>query len=149
LAKGGFADNMQKIDAAVRRETLYIAAWVLIFSAVMNGVFLLLGAWDTTVLAGSLVGAAAAVLNFFLMGLTVQKALGKPEKEAAELVRLSQTLRMFMLLAIAAVVCLVPAFHIVASLVPLLFPRIAIMLRPLFNRWMEPTTEGGEEKNNE
>ena len=140
---------MQKIDATVRRETLYIAAWVIIFSAVMNLVFLLVGAYDETVLPGTLVGAASAVLNFFLMGLTVQKALGMHEKDAKNLLKVSRTARMFMLLAIAAVVCLLPQFHIIASLVPLLFPRIAIMLRPLFNRWMEPTTEGGEEKNNE
>lgn len=140
---------MQKIDATVRRETLYIAAWVIIFSAVMEAVFLVIGAWDITVLVGNLVGAAAAVLNFFLMGITVQKALGKPEKEAADLMRLSQTMRMMMLFAVALIVCLIPAFHLIASLIPLLFPRVAIMFRPLFDRQMQTTAEGGENSENE
>ena len=140
---------MLKIDAVVRRETLYIAAWIVVFSAGMEAVFLLLGAWDPSVLYGNLVGGAAAVLNFLLMGLTVQAALGKTEKEAAKIVRLSQTLRMGMLLIIALIVCLVSALHIIAALVPLLFPRIAIMFRPLFNRWMETSEEGGEVSSNE
>ena len=140
---------MHKIDAVVRKETLYIAAWVAIFSAAMEAVFLILGKWDSSVLFGNLVGFAAAVLNFFLMGLTVQNALGKSEKEAADLMRLSQTARMMMLFLTAVIICLVPAFHLVAGLVPLLFPRIAIMLRPLFNKQMKNSTEGGENSKNE
>lgn len=129
---------MKKIDPTVRRETVYIAAWVIIFSALMEAVFLVGRWWDYTVLFGNLLGAFTAVLNFFLMGLTVQKALGKEEKEARDLVKLSQTLRMFMQLAFAAVGFLIPSvFNVIAVLIPLLFPRIAIMLRPLFNKQME------------
>ncbi len=136
---------MQKIDATVRRETAFIAVWVLIFSVAMEAVFLVVGAWDYRVLAGNLLGAAAAVLNFFLMGLTVQNALGKNEKEAANLVRLSQSLRLLMLFVVAMIAFLVPVFNLVSALVPLLFPRFAIMLRPMFNKQMEQTVRGGEE----
>lgn len=128
---------MKKIDPTVRRETVYIAVWVIIFSAVMEAVFLIGGWWDYTVLLGNLLGGFTAVLNFFLMGLTVQNALGKEEKEARDLVKLSQTLRMFMQLAFAAIGFLIPIFNIIAVLIPLLFPRVAIMLRPFFNKQME------------
>ncbi len=129
---------MKKIDPTVRRESVYIAVWVIIFSAVMEAVFLIGGWWDYTVLFGNLLGGFCAVLNFFLMGLTVQNALDKEEKEARDLVKLSQTLRMFMQLAFAVVGFLIPSvFNVIAVLVPLLFPRIAIMLRPAFDKQMD------------
>ena len=125
---------MKKIDSVVRRETLYITAWVLILSAVTEAIFLAVGKWELSVLIGNLIGAAAAVLNFFLMGLSVQAALGKDEKDAKSTVKLSQTLRNMMLVVIlAAGVILdqtgVIGVNIIAMLVPLLFPSIAVKLR--------------------
>ena len=70
-----------KIQEATKRETLHIAAGTLAFSAVMNGVFALLGRWDLTVLWGTLLGGGFAVLNFFLLGLTVQKMAGDPNEK--------------------------------------------------------------------
>lgn len=129
---------MKKIDPTVRRETVYITVWVIIFSAVMEAVFLIGGWWNITVLFGNLLGGFCAVLNFFLMGLTVQNALSKEEKEAKDIVKLSQSLRMFMQLAFVAVGFLIPSvFNVIAVLIPLLFPRVAIMLRPFFNEQME------------
>ena len=49
-----------KIQEATKRETLHIAAGTLAFSAVMNGVFALLGRWDLTVLWGTLLGGGFA-----------------------------------------------------------------------------------------
>ena len=120
------------------RETVYIAAGVLILSVLMEAVFLVGGWWDITVLFGNLLGGFCAVLNFFLMGITVQKALAKEEKEARDVIKLSQTLRMFMQLAFAAVGFLIPSFfNVIAVLVSLLFPRIAIAFRPAFDKRMD------------
>ena len=126
--------NNIKIDATVWRETLYIAAGVVILSALMESVFLIIGKWDITVLFGNLLGGFCAVLNFFLMGLTVQKALTKEEKEARDVIKLSHTLRMLMQLAFAAIGFLIPIFSEIAMLLPLLFPRIAIIFRPLLDK---------------
>ncbi len=120
---------MKKIDEVVLRETLYITLWVAVFSVVMEAVFLVIGRWDYTVLLGNLLGGGAAVLNFFLMGLTVQNAVAKEEKDAKNLVKLSQTLRHFMLVAVAAIGFIVSCFNVVSMLVPLLFPSIAVKLR--------------------
>ena len=65
---------MVKIQPAVRKETLRIAAGTAILAAVMLAVFALLGKFDHTVLLGALLGSCAAVGNFFLLGLSVQKA---------------------------------------------------------------------------
>ncbi len=72
-----------KIDATVRRETIYIAVWVGILSLLMEAVFLIIGKWDYTVLLGNLLSGAVAVGNFFLMGYTVQKAVDHEQKRAA------------------------------------------------------------------
>ena len=81
---------------------------------------------------GNLLGFTAAVLNFFLMGYTVQKAVLLEEKDAKKKVKLSQSLRTLMLVAFAAIGCVFKCFNPIAVLLPLLFPRIAILFRPLF-----------------
>lgn len=125
---------MKKIDATVVRETVYIAGFVLILSVLMEAVFLLVGYWDYTVLLGNLLSAVAAVGNFFLMGLTVQKAVEKDEKNAANAMKLSQAMRSLLLFAVAALGALAPCFHLLATLIPLFFPRIAVAFRPLFRK---------------
>lgn len=133
---------MIRIDPAVKRETFYITASVLIFSVLMQAVFLVTGFWDFTVLFGNIYGAFLAVFNFFLLGLTVQKAVTKEEKEAKNLIKLSQSGRMLGLLVLAIVGVYLPCFHFLAVLLPLLFPRIAIMFRPLFDKKVSGEKEG-------
>ena len=137
---------MAKIDPTVKKETLYIALFVIVFSMAMEAVFLIIGKWDITVLFGNLLGGSFAVLNFFLMGLTLQSALKKDSNEAAASMKLSQTYRLFMLLIVAGVGVLIPVFNAVATIVPLFFPRIAIALRPLIDRNKKEGAEGSEDE---
>lgn len=123
---------MAKVDDTVRRETLYIVAWVLILSTVMEAVFLVVGFWDVKVLFGNLLSAFSAVANFFLMGISVQKAISKDEKDAAAVMRFSQAIRMLVMFVLTAVG--VVFFNPIASFVPLFFPRIAVAFRPLFDK---------------
>ena len=125
---------MTKINDVVKKETKYIAYFVILFSVIMESVFLILQKWDYTVLLGNLLSGSAVVLNFLFMGISVQKALEKDEKDAKNAIRASQSLRTFFLFVVAAVGAAAPIFNIWSSLIPLLFPRIAISLRPLFNR---------------
>ena len=123
-----------KIDATVKKETIYIAAAVGILSAFMEAVFLIPGKWNYTVLLGNLWGAAAGILNFFLMGLTVQKAVLQEEKDAKQTMKTSQTLRNFMLALVLMLGILVPVFPTVAATLPLFFPRLAVAVRPYIGR---------------
>lgn len=126
---------MQALDPTVKKESLYITVWVLIFSVLMQAVFLVIGRWDCTVLLGNLLGGAAAALNFLLMAVTVQKAVLKEEQQDAKnLIRASQMYRMFGLILVAVIGFAVPVFHVLSVIIPLLFPRIAIALRPLFDK---------------
>lgn len=125
---------MKKIDPVVIKETKYIAYFAAILSVAMQAVFLILRKWDITVLLGNLLSYIAVVLNFLMMGITVQNAVTKEEKDARQAIRASQSLRTFFLFAVATVGALVPIFNVWATLIALFFPRIAIMVRPLFNK---------------
>ena len=126
---------MRKNDPAVVRETLYIAVTTLIFSTVMQLVFLLLRAWNITVLFGNLLSGTAVVFNFYLMARSVQSSLQREKKAASDFMRLSQTLRFLLLVCVTALgVCIPQAFNMWAVLIPLLFVRLAVALRPLAGR---------------
>ncbi len=124
-----------KIDKTIRDETRYIALWVLIFSALMQAVFLIIGMWDYTVALGNLLGGFFAVFNFFLMGLSVQKAITKDDDKARKAVmRTSLLYRNMMLLAVAGIGALLAVFNVFATIIPFFFPRVAIALRPIFKK---------------
>lgn len=125
---------MQKVDKTVAKETIYIAVVTLILSMLMQSVFLIIHLWDYTVLLGNVLGYTAAVLNFFLMGLTVQKAVTMSEEDAKTRVKLSQMLRLFMLAVFAIAAGVFKCFNLIAFVIPLLFPRIAITFRPLLDK---------------
>ena len=135
-----------------------MALGVGVLTVLMIAVFLVIRQFDYTVLLGAILGCAAAVGNFFLMALTVQKVTGdmpvlpkreeeteeteEEEKEqplsdeamqAGKQMQLSFLLRLLMLGGVAALAVTAPIFHPWASLLPMLFPRIVIALRTLFD----------------
>ncbi len=140
---------MKKIDSAVRRECVYIAAVTLILSLLMQAVFLIGGWWDYTVLLGNLWGAVIAVGNFLMLAASVTRAVGKEEKEAAEILRASRTTRTFLQFLFALIGVLIPVCHLLAVLIPLFFPRIGIALYPyVLKKRGGDTAEIDEKENN-
>lgn len=125
---------MQKVDKTVAKETAYIAVTAFIMSMLLQSVFLIIRRWDYTVLLGNVLGYAAAVLNFFLMGLTVQKAVTMSEEDAKTRVKLSQMLRLFMLALFAVAAGVFKCFDLITFVIPLIFPRIAIVFRPFLDK---------------
>lgn len=120
---------MKKIDSTVKKESLYIAIWVVILSAIMEAVFLIIGKWDYTVILGNLLAGVISILNFFLMALTIQSAVNKEDKSAKATMKLSQMLRMLMILVALILGVVLPCFNMWASIIPFFFPRIAITFR--------------------
>lgn len=118
------------LDPVIKRETLYLTLWVLAVSLLTQGVCLLAGWWSFPVLWGTLLGGSAAILNFLLMGLTVQKALGQDEKRSALTIRTSQGGRLIVLGLVLALAAILDVFNIWTTIIPLLVPRIAMALRP-------------------
>lgn len=128
---------MKKLDKTILKEARFVSAWILIFSALMQSVFLIIGKWDYTVLLGNILSAVCGILNFLFLGITVQKALdSKDEKYIKNLMRLSQALRLLFILCVAVLGATIPIFNLWATLIPLFFTRIAITIRPFFNAKM-------------
>ena len=125
---------MTKIDKTVIKETKYIGSWVVLLRAVMEAVFLVLGKWDYTVLLGNILTGIAGVLNFLLMGITVQKAVEKEEKAARAAMKVSQMYRTLFMLVVVIIGVVAPCFNIWAVIIPLFFPRIAIAIRPILDK---------------
>lgn len=134
-------------SSVIKENTRYIAAWEIILSAAMQAVFLVIGKWDYRVLLGNLLSAPFAVLNFYLMCRTVEKTLERErtdEKEARSFAKMSQTLRSFMMFAVAVIGAAVPCFNIWTALLPLMFPRIAAYMRVFFTK--KDTADRGDDE---
>lgn len=89
---------------------------------------------DYTVFLGGIGGGAVAVLNFFLMGLAVQKAASASDEGTARMklkASYSQRFLMQILWVILAIVA--PCFHFVAGITPLLFPGTGIKIMGIFH----------------
>ena len=133
-----------KPENAVKKETGILLVGTLCMSAVMVCVFLLLHRFSYTVVTGALLGGLAAVLNFFVMGLTIQNAVGKSPEEAKKKIQLSYTVRMFALLVVLGVGVYLPYFHWLAVLLSALFPRITILFRSVFLKKQADAEQGGD-----
>jgi glucose uptake protein GlcU len=125
---------MKKIDPTIIKETSYIGTVAFLFNIVMQSVFLIIGEWDYTVLLGGMLGFIASVGNFFLMGLSVQSAVSKDEKDAKNTMKLSQSMRLLFLFVIAVIAYVVPVFDVIAVIIPYIFPRLAIALVPILRK---------------
>ncbi|RGY07694.1 hypothetical protein DXA56_04035 [Blautia obeum] len=89
---------------------------------------------DYTVFLGGIGGGAVAVLNFFLMGLAVQKVASASDEGTARMklkASYSQRFLMQILWVILAIVA--PCFHFVAGIAPLLFPGTGIKIMGIFH----------------
>lgn len=114
----------RNLDAEVVKTTRYITLVVLIGSLLMQAVFLIIGKWDYTVVLGNLLGAAAAIGNFFFMALAVAKALGQDKEDASKRVKASHGLRMVCLFIVCAIGAAAPCFNLIAVAAPLAMPSI-------------------------
>lgn len=130
---GGFWD---KIQPAIKKETKRVAIMTAVGFVLMVIAFAVLHKimpekvpFDYTVVLAGIGGSVIAVLNFFLMGLTVQKVASSTDEDAARMkmkASYSQRMMIQMLWVIVAIVA--PCFQFAAGIVPLLFPSFGIKL---------------------
>lgn len=124
-----------KVDRVVLKETRYLSIAVALCSIVMQIIFLVLGKYDYTVFLGSLLGGVAAILNFFCMGLAVQKATAMEEPAAAKKrMQASYNMRYLALGAVVVVAAVTPYFHWVPVVLSLAFPRLWFLVMPLIRK---------------
>ena len=122
-----FAD----VQPAVRKETKKVAIGTFVCVVLMWAVFGIghLAVpeqipFDYTVLLAGFIGGMVAVLNFSLMGLTVQKIVSmEDDKQAAAKMKASYSQRMMLQLIWGVLAIAVPCFQFVAGILPLLFSK--------------------------
>lgn len=121
----------------VFRETALIAAGELICSAIMIGVFALLGHFRWNVLWSAIAGSVLMVLNFFFLSVTVSLASDRAErgevKEAQKMVQMSSTVRLIVMGG-ALLLGIWAGGNPIALLLPLLFQRPILMLAEFFRK---------------
>ncbi|MEG1050037.1 MAG: ATP synthase subunit I, partial [Oscillospiraceae bacterium] len=71
-----------KLDAEVVKQVKNIAMYNGALTAVLNLVFFFIGKWDYTVLLGSLLGYSVSLISFIFLGISIQKAMEKEQKQA-------------------------------------------------------------------
>lgn len=138
-----------KVDKVVKKETINIAIGILICSVITQIIFMLIGNYNLGVLLGSIYGGVVVLLNFFLMGLTVQNVTKiENQSEAKKRIQLSYSIRQLVLfLLIGAGMYLAVTFeifHWFPILIAVLYPRITIAAISIYRRKCQ--LEGGENK---
>ena len=132
---------LDNVQSAVKKETKRVVKITAVGLILMWILFAVLHCampdkvpLDYTVFLGGIGGGAVAVLNFFLMGLAVQKAASASDEGTARMklkASYSQRFLMQILWVILAIVA--PCFHFVAGIAPLLFPGTGIKIMGIFH----------------
>ncbi len=127
------------VDKVVKQETLNIAKGLLICSAITMLVYLVIGQFTLAVLLGSLYGCAVTLLNFFLMGITVQNVTKtEDEKMAKKKMQFSYSMRQLGLLLLVGLGMYISVeygiFHWLPILIALIYPRLIIGVISILNK---------------
>lgn len=129
-----------KIQPATRLETMHIATYSGIGTVLMWAVMFFVLPWleiDVPfwkVFLAGLGGCVVAVLNFFLMALTVQKvAATEDEKLARGFMKASFSRRMLLQVLWIVLSLVAPCFYWVAGILPLLFPSAGIKIKGIID----------------
>lgn len=144
-----------KLQPAVKKETLRVTKMTVVGILLMWVVFAVLHLafpnglplgplksvfpdpvpFNYTVILGGLCGGFIAVLNFFLMGLTVQKiAVLDDEKRARTQMTTSYSRRMLIQMVWVILAIYLSFIQPVAGIIPLLFPSIGIKIMGILNK---------------
>ena len=117
----------------LKKEAGYIAAGTVVLSALVQGVWAVFFKYDLSVFLGGLWGGTFAVVNFVLMGLTVQKVARESDQLAAKRrMQASYQMRMILIILATVLAIIVPGISWVMAVISLFFPRLTILVMPLF-----------------
>ena len=133
---------LENVQPAVKKETKrvvmitgagLILMWILF--AILHFTMPDKVPFDYTVILGGIGGGVIAVLNFFLMGLAVQKAASATDEGTARMkLKASYSQRFMMMIQWVIVAIVAPCFQFVAGLAPLLFPGTGLKFVGIFHK---------------
>ena len=133
---------LENVQPAVKKETKrvvmitgagLILMWILF--AILHFTMPDKVPFDYTVILGGIGGGVIAVLNFFLMGLAVQKAASAIDEGTARMKLKASYSQRFMMMILWVIVAIVaPCFQFVAGIAPLLFPGTGLKFVGIFHK---------------
>ena len=133
---------LENVQPAVKKETKrvvmitgagLILMWILF--AILHFTMPDKVPFDYTVILGGIGGGVIAVLNFFLMGLAVQKAAPATDEGTARMKLKASYSQRFMMMILWVIVAIVaPCFQFVAGIAPLLFPGTGLKFVGIFHK---------------
>lgn len=133
---------LENVQPAVKKETKrvvmitgagLILMWILF--AILHFTMPDKVPFDYTVILGGIGGGVIAVLNFFLMGLAVQKAASATDEGTARMkLKASYSQRFMMMILWVIVAIFAPCFQFVAGIAPLLFPGTGLKFVGIFHK---------------
>lgn len=123
-----------KLQPASKKEIKRIAAGTLVLDlAMVAGLFLMsqfgIGTFELgKILLSALIGSFIAIVNFTILCLTVQSAVGmEDQKKMKAKFQLSYNARMILQAAWVVTAFLLSSFHFIAGAAPVLFPKVTIL----------------------
>ena len=133
---------LENVQPAVKKETKrvvmitgagLILMWILF--AILHFTMPDKVPFDYTVILGGIGGGVIAVLNFFLMGLAVQKAASATDEGTARMKLKASYSQRFMMMILWVIVAIVaPCFQFAAGIAPLLFPGTGLKFVGIFHK---------------
>ena len=136
------SDLLENVQPAVKKETKrvvmitgagLILMWILF--AILHFTMPDKVPFDYTVFLGGIGGGVIAVLNFFLMGLAVQKAASATDEGSARMKLKASYSQRFMMMILWVIIAIVaPCFQFVAGIAPLLFPGTGLKFVGIFHK---------------
>ena len=141
-----------KLQPASQREVKRVAAGTLVCDVLLvAGLFLAsqfdIGTFDLgRILVSVAIGSVIAVLNFALMCLTVQSAVGMTDqKKMKAKFQLSYNARMILQAGWTVIAFLVPGIHFIAGAAPILFPKVTILYLQAKGKLLPPDPPRNEQ----
>ena len=141
------------LQPASQKEVRRAAVGTLICDVLLvAGLFLAsqfdIGTFDLArILVSCAIGSCIAVLNFALMCLTVQSALGMTDqKKMKAKFQLSYNARMILQAGWTVIAFLVPGLHFIAGAAPVLFPKVTILYLQAKGKLLPPDPPQPETK---
>ena len=119
-------------------QALTVLIGELLLSALMVGVFAILGYFDLSVVLGAAAGAVITTLNHLVLVLSVMAASAKAEKQDVKggqmLIQMSyfgRTIGLFLILVLCAKSGI---FNLIALVIPLVFTRPILTITEKYNK---------------
>ena len=129
---------MEESRKFVLKQTLIIFAGVLILSALMCGVYALLGKISLKVVLGGLVGTVVATGNFFFMAMVATLAADRAQQQDVEtgkkMLKGSYPLRLLVMAAVLVLCAISGWFDVLALVLPLVFVRPVLTITEFFKK---------------